>query len=82
MKKFKIIFINLIDLQSVYQLFLIYLKFGMSDHPNQQELAKAVDAVFNNYDKNQNGLLEVEEVSQLINDALKQMNQNRTVSTK
>lgn len=54
----------------------------MSDAPNQQELAKAVDAVFNNYDKNKNGLLEVEEVSQLINDALKQMGQNRTVTTK
>lgn len=57
MKKFKIIFINLIDLRSVNQQFVIYLKFGMSNHPNQQDLAKAVDAVFNNYDKNKNGLL-------------------------
>lgn len=52
----------------------------MSGTPNQEQLEKAIDAIFNNYDKNKNGLLEVEEVTLLINDAMKHMSKNRTVT--
>lgn len=47
---------------------------------NQTDLEKAVDAVFRTYDTDKSGTLEAQEVTNLINDALKQMQQNRKVT--
>ena len=45
-----------------------------------QQLKDAVDAVFQQFDNDKSGTLEADEVSKLINAALKQMNANRTAS--
>ena len=47
---------------------------------SEQQLKQAVDAVFQVYDKDNSGTLDKAEVGNLINDALKHMGQNRTVS--
>ena len=47
---------------------------------SEEELIKAVDAVFKCYDFDNSGTLEVQEVTSLINDALKQMKQTKKVS--
>jgi Ca2+-binding EF-hand superfamily protein len=47
---------------------------------SDQQLRDAVDAVFGNYDTDNSGTLESTEVTNLINDALKQMNAGRQVS--
>lgn len=47
---------------------------------SEVDLKKAVDAVFNSYDTDKSGTLEAQEVANLINDALKQMQQTRKVS--
>lgn len=47
---------------------------------NEADLKKAVDAVFSSYDTDKSGTLEAEEVANLINDALKQMQQSRKVT--
>ena len=47
---------------------------------NDEQIRKAVENVFQRYDKDKNGSLDQSEVTQLINDALKQMNQNRKVT--
>ena len=49
---------------------------------SQEQLKKAVESVFNTYDRDKNGSLDADEVAELINDALKQMKQNRKVSEK
>ena len=46
----------------------------------KDELTKAVNAVFDAYDTDKNGTLEINEVTHLINDALKHMGQNRQVT--
>lgn len=46
----------------------------------EDELQKAVDAVFNKYDHDKNGTLETEEVTNLINDALAKMKSKNKVS--
>lgn len=43
----------------------------------EDQLRQAVDQVFNNYDKDNSGFLDVSEVTALINDALKHMNAGR-----
>lgn len=45
-----------------------------------QQLKDAVDAVFQQFDNDKSGTLEADEVSKLINAALKQMNANRSAS--
>ena len=47
---------------------------------SEQDLKRAVDAVFNSYDTDKSGTLEAQEVANLINDALKQMQQSRKVT--
>jgi Ca2+-binding EF-hand superfamily protein len=47
---------------------------------SDNELRAAVDAVFDIYDKDKSQSLDPNEVTNLINDALKQMGQNRSVS--
>ena len=44
---------------------------------SDDDLRNAVNAVFDAYDKDKSGTLEVDEVRLLINDALKHMGQNR-----
>ena len=44
------------------------------------ELRNAVNAVFDAYDTDKSGTLEANEITKLINDALKHMGQNRQVS--
>lgn len=44
------------------------------------DLKNAVDAVFDAYDTDKSGTLEANEITKLINDALKHMGQNRQVS--
>lgn len=44
---------------------------------SEQDLKKAVDAVFSSYDTDKSGTLESGEVMTLIRDALKQMKQQR-----
>lgn len=44
---------------------------------SDDDLRNAVNAVFDAYDKDKSGTLEVNEVRNLINDALKHMGQNR-----
>lgn len=48
----------------------------------EEDLEKAVEGVFNYYDKDKNGTLDIKEVTDLINDALKQMKQKKNVSQK
>ena len=47
---------------------------------SDEDLRTAVNAVFDHYDKDKSGTLEIDEVRCLINDALKHMGQNRDVS--
>ena len=47
---------------------------------SDDDLRNAVNAVFDAYDKDKSGTLEVNEVRNLINDALKHMGQNREVT--
>ena len=47
---------------------------------SDDDLRNAVNAVFDAYDKDKSGTLEVDEVRSLINDALKHMGQNREVT--
>ena len=47
---------------------------------SDDDLRNAVNAVFDAYDKDKSGTLEVDEVRLLINDALKHMGQNREVT--
>jgi Ca2+-binding EF-hand superfamily protein len=47
---------------------------------SDDDLRNAVNAVFDAYDKDKSGTLEVNEVRLLINDALKHMGQNREVT--
>ncbi len=47
---------------------------------SDDDLRNAVNAVFDAYDKDKSGTLEVNEVRSLINDALKHMGQNREVT--
>ncbi len=47
---------------------------------SDDDLRNAVNAVFDNYDKDKSGTLEANEITQLINDALKHMGQGRQVS--
>lgn len=49
---------------------------------SEQDLKKAVDAVFSSYDTDKSGTLETNEVMTLIRDALKQMKQQRQVTEK
>jgi hypothetical protein len=44
---------------------------------SEEDLRNAVNAVFDAYDKDKSGTLEIDEVRSLINDALKHMGQNR-----
>lgn len=44
---------------------------------SDEDLKNAVNAVFDVYDKDRSGTLEANEITQLINDALKHMGQNR-----
>jgi hypothetical protein len=44
------------------------------------DLKNAVNSVFDLYDKDKSGTLEAVEITNLINDALKHMKQNRQVS--
>lgn len=48
---------------------------------SDNDLRAAVDAVFDTYDKDKSGSLDTNEVTNLINDALKQLGQNRSVSS-
>lgn len=48
-------------------------KSGYSD----DDLRNAVNAVFDNYDTDKNGTLDANEITKLINDALKHMGQKR-----
>lgn len=47
---------------------------------SDDDLRNAVNAVFDAYDKDKSGTLEANEITLLINDALKHMNQNRQVT--
>ena len=47
---------------------------------SDEDLRNAVNAVFDAYDKDKSGTLEANEITLLINDALKHMNQNRQVT--
>ena len=47
---------------------------------SDDDLRNAVNAVFDAYDKDKSGTLEANEITQLINDALKHMGQGRQVS--
>jgi Ca2+-binding EF-hand superfamily protein len=47
---------------------------------SDDDLRNAVNAVFDAYDTDKSGTLEMNEVRKLINDALKHMGQNREVS--
>lgn len=47
---------------------------------SDEDLKTAVNAVFDAYDKDKSGTLEAPEVTNLINDALKHMGQNRKVT--
>jgi Ca2+-binding EF-hand superfamily protein len=47
---------------------------------SDNDLRKAVDAVFDAYDKDKSQTLDPSEVTNLINDALKHMGQNRSVT--
>ena len=49
---------------------------------SDEDLRKAVNAVFDAYDKDKSGTLEANEITLLINDALKHMGQNRSVTQK
>jgi Ca2+-binding EF-hand superfamily protein len=51
-------------------------KAGYSD----DDLRNAVNAVFDNYDADKSGTLEANEITKLINDALKHMGQKREVT--
>lgn len=47
---------------------------------SEAEIKKAVESVFKVYDKDNSGTLDQDEVTSLINDALKQMKQNKQVT--
>lgn len=47
---------------------------------SDDDLRNAVNAVFDAYDKDKSGTLEANEITQLINDALKHMGQGRQVT--
>lgn len=47
---------------------------------SDEDLRNAVNAVFDAYDKDKSGTLEANEITLLINDALKHMGQNRQVT--
>ena len=47
---------------------------------SEDDLRNAVNAVFDAYDTDKSGTLESNEITKLINDALKHMGQNRQVS--
>lgn len=47
---------------------------------SDNDLRNAVDAVFDAYDKDKSGTLEANEITSLINDALKHMGQGRQVT--
>ncbi len=47
---------------------------------SEKDLEKAVEGVFNSYDTDKSGTLEAQEVTNLINDALKQMKQRKKVT--
>jgi Ca2+-binding EF-hand superfamily protein len=47
---------------------------------SDEDLRTAVNAVFDAYDKDKSGTLDLEEVRSLINDALKHMGQQREVT--
>ena len=47
---------------------------------SDDDLRNAVNAVFDVYDKDKSGTLEANEITMLINDALKHMGQNRQVT--
>ena len=47
---------------------------------SDDDLRNAVNAVFDAYDKDRSGTLEANEITDLINDALKHMGQNRKVT--
>lgn len=47
---------------------------------SDEDLRNAVNAVFDAYDKDKSGTLEANEITKLINDALKHMGQGRQVS--
>lgn len=47
---------------------------------NDQRLQIAVQAIFNKYDKDGNGYLDLSEITQLLNDALSHMNHLRSIS--
>lgn len=49
----------------------------MSKNFSESDLKAAVDAVFTKYDTDKSGTLDVQEVTNLINDALKHMGSNR-----
>lgn len=47
---------------------------------DESKIKEAVESVFKNYDKDNNGTLDQDEVNQLINDALAQMGNPKKVS--
>ena len=47
---------------------------------NDQRLQIAVQAIFNKYDKDGKGYLDLSEITQLLNDALSHMNHLRSIS--
>jgi Ca2+-binding EF-hand superfamily protein len=47
--------------------------------PSEEQLAKAIDAIFNKYDVDKSGTLEGNEIFSLINDAFKSLGRNRSV---
>lgn len=47
--------------------------------PSEEQLAKAIDAIFNKYDTDKSGTLQGNEIFSLINDAFKSLGRNRSV---
>ena len=63
-----------------YVEFIIFSKALSMANYSDEELRSAVNAVFDAYDTDKSGTLEANEITKLINDALKHMGQNRQVT--
>lgn len=68
--------VNLRNLHNHFKRYYIKQIMSYSD----DDLRNAVNAVFDAYDKDKSGTLEANEITQLINDALKHMGQGRQVT--
>ncbi len=49
---------------------------------SNDDLMKAVSAIFNYYDKDNNGTLEISEVKTILNDSFRQMGKTREITDK